>query len=127
MPWLIPDPTGEGEPKNLTVRPSRAPTTALSNIAVSLSTEFSKWSGPVAIAETATDNSMIKVTDGDTTVAAVHFELRLIVEALIVCKAGFGNSDLIRFNWPAAGFLMRLNTLWTEAACLERLFLLGSG
>jgi len=30
--------------------------------------------GPTAIVETATDNSMIKVTDSETTVAAVHFE-----------------------------------------------------
>lgn len=118
---------GGGGPKNLTVRLSRAPTTALSNTAVSLSTEFSEWSGPIAIAETATDNSVIKVTDGGATFAVVHFELRLVVEALIVRKTGFGNSDLNRFDWPAAGFLMRLNTLWTEAACLERLFLLGSG
>jgi len=90
----FPEPMVRGEAKELTVEAVEALTTALSNIAVSAS------ASPGAIAETATDNSTIKVTDDETTVAAVPFEKRLIVEALIVRKAGFGNGyvDLSRFN-----------------------------
>ena len=81
--------------KELTVEAVEALTTVLSDIAVSTSA-----SGPTAIAEIAADNSTIKAADDETTVAAVSFEKRLIVEALIVRKAGFGNGyvDLSRFD-----------------------------
>lgn len=90
----FPEPVVKGETKELTVEAVEALATALSNIAVSAS------ASPGAIAETTTDNSTIKVTDDETTVAAVPFEKRLIVEALIVRKAGFGNGyvDLSRFD-----------------------------
>ena len=90
----FPEPMVKGETKELTEEAVEALTTALSNIAVSTS------ASPGAIAETATDNSTIKITDDETTVAAVPFEKRLIVEALIVRKSGFGNGyvDLSRFN-----------------------------
>ena len=93
----FPEPTMKGGPKELTVEAVEALTTALSNIAVSLP---ASPSGPTAMAETATDNSTIKVTDDETTVAAVPFEKRLIVEALVVRKTGFGNGyvDLSRFD-----------------------------
>lgn len=93
----FPEPTVKGAPKELTVEAVEALTTALSNIVVSVSVSPS---GPAALAEAATDSSTIKVTDDETTIAAVPFEKRLIVEALIVRKAGFGNGyvDLSRFD-----------------------------
>ena len=92
----FPEPMVKGETKELTVEAVEALTTALSNIVVSASAS----PGATAIAETTTDNSTIKVTDDQTTIAAVPFEKRLIVEALIVRKAGFGNGyvDLSRFD-----------------------------
>jgi hypothetical protein len=88
----FPEPMVKEETKELTMEAVEALTTALSNIAVTGS--------PGAVAENAADNSTIKVTDDETTVAAVPFEKRLIVEALIVRKAGFGNGyvDLSRFG-----------------------------
>jgi hypothetical protein len=95
----FPDPAVKAETRELTVEAVEALATALSNIVVSMPAS-PPTSGLPAVAESATDNSTIKAADDETTVAAVPFDKRLIVEALIVRKAGFGNGyvDLSQFD-----------------------------